>query len=291
MIKRAYLFIRGKRRLSRSLWGNFILFVFISGMGLFMALPLIYTLVTAFKPVNELFIFPPRFFVQHPTMDNFRQMMAIVNNSWVPFARYLFNSFFVTGIGTSAYVIIASLAAFPLAKHKFPGRNLFSKTVIWAILFRPEVTGVIVYVILAWMGMINTYWSLILPMLAGSFGVFLMQQFTVSFPDTILEASRIDGAGEWGIYWKILMPSLKPGWITLLIFTFQGFWNTTGINYIYHEELRMLPSVLSQISAAGIARAGAGAAVGLILMTPPIIIFVISQSSVIETMTHSGIKE
>ena len=286
-----YMIFGGKQRISRSWWGNLLLFLFISGIGFFMALPLIYTVVTAFKPMNELFLFPPRFFVQHPTLDNLNQMMAIVNNSWVPFGRYIINSLFVTIVGTGGYVIVASLAAFPLAKHQFPGRSVFSKTIIWAILFRAEVTGVVVYVILAWLGMINTYWSLLLPMMSGSFGVFLMQQFTVSFPDTILEASRIDGASEWGIFWKVLMPSLKPGWVTLVIFTFQGFWNTTGINYIYSEELRMLPAVLSQISAAGIARAGAGAAVALLLMTPPIIIFIISQSSVIETMTHSGIKE
>lgn len=279
-----------KRRISRSWWGNLLLLLFISVIGVFMALPLVYTSVTAFKPMNELFIFPPRFFVQNPTMDNFSQMMSIVNNSWVPFGRYVINSLIVTVTGTASYVIIASLAAFPLAKHRFPGRSVMSKTIIWAILFRPEVTGVVVYIILAWLGMINTYWSLILPMMAGSFGVFLMQQFTVSFPDTILEASRIDGASEWGIFWKVLMPSLKPGWVTLIIFTFQSFWNTTGINYIYDEELRMLPAVLSQISAAGIARAGAGAAVALILMIPPVFIFILSQSSVIETMTHSGIK-
>jgi len=291
MIKHLRLPVRRKNRISRSWWGNTLLLIFILGIGSFMALPLIYTAVTAFKPMNELFLFPPRFFVQHPTMDNFNQMMSIVNNSWVPFGRYVINSLFVTAVGTTGYVIIASLAAYPLAKHRFPGRSFMSKTIVWAILFRPEVTGVVVYIILAWMGMINTYWSLLLPMMAGSFGVFLMQQFTVSFPDTILEASRIDGADEWGIFWKVLMPSLKPGWVTLIIFTFQGFWNTTGINYIYNEELRMLPAVLSQISAAGIARAGAGAAVALLLMTPPVIIFVVSQSSVIETMTHSGIKE
>ncbi|MHB8962396.1 MAG: ABC transporter permease subunit, partial [Saccharofermentanales bacterium] len=126
--------------------------------------------------------------------------------------------------------------------------------------------------------------------LASSFGVFLMQQFMVSFPDSVLQAARIDGAGEWKIYWSIVMPSVKPGWITLIIFTFQAFWNTTGVNYIYNEELRMLPAILSQISASGLARAGASSAVALFLMIPPIIIFVVSQSSVLETMAHSGIK-
>ena len=149
----------------------------------------------------------------------------------------------------------------------------------------------VVYIILAWLGMINTYWSMLLPALASSFGVFLMQQFIVSFPDTILEAARIDGAGEWRIYWSVLMPSVKPGWITLIIFTFQTFWNTTSVNYVYDEKLRLLPAVLSQITNSGIARAGEASAVALILMIPPIVIFIISQNSVLETMAQSGIKE
>lgn len=290
MVSIRKLFRIRKKKLSRSTWGNILMFVFISLVGSLMALPLLYAVVTAFKPMNEIFIFPPRFFVQRPTLDNFKQMFSIVNNSWVPFGRYLFNSLFIAAVGTLAHIFISSLAAFPLAKHSFPGRAAYSKVIIWAILFRSEVTGVSVYIILSKLGMINTYWSLILPMLASSFGVFLMQQFMVSFPDTVLQAARIDGAGEWKIYWSIVMPSVKPGWITLIIFTFQAFWNTTGVNYIYNEELRMLPAILSQIASSGLARAGASSAVALFLMIPPIVIFVVSQSSVLETMAHSGIK-
>ncbi|MBQ8753237.1 MAG: carbohydrate ABC transporter permease, partial [Clostridia bacterium] len=233
--------LKPKRRLSRSVGGTLLLLVFILAIGFVMALPLVYTVVTAFKPINELFLYPPRFFVQNPTGDNFIQMMSIVNNSWVPFSRYLFNSVFVSLVGTTAYIFIASMAAYPLAKHAFPGHKAFSSLLVWAILFRSEVTAIAVYIILAWLGMINTYWSLLLPTLAGSFGVFLMQQFMVSFPNSVLEAARIDGAGEWRIFGSIVMPSVKPGWITLIIFTFQSFWNATATNYIYDEELRMLP--------------------------------------------------
>ena len=282
---------KGSKRLSRSIWGDIFISIFILGIGAVMVLPMVYAAVTAFKPVNELYLFPPRFFVQNPTLSNFKQILYILNSSRVPFGRYIVNSVFVSGLGTVAYIIVASLAAFPLAKHDFPGRSIYSKTVVWAILFRAEVTGVVVYMILAWLGMIDTYWALLLPSLSMSFGVFLMQQFMSSFPTTVLEAARIDGAGEWRIFWKIVMPSVKPGWITLLIFTFQAFWNTTGMNYIYSDELRLLPAVLSQITNAGFARAGAGSAVSLILMIPPVVIFIFSQSSVLETMAYSGIKE
>lgn len=279
------------KKLTRSIWGNCLMFIFIFGIGALMALPLVYSVITAFKPINEIFIFPPRFYVQHPTFENFGKILTIVNDSWVPLGRYVVNSLFVTVLGTVACVIFDCLAAYPLAKHNFPGKKVFNTAVTWMILFRSEVTAVVVYIILAFLGMINTYWSMILPALASSFGVFLMRQFIVSFPDTVLEAARIDGASEWKIFGRILMPSVKPGWITLIIFTFQTFWNTTGVNYVYDEKLRLLPAVLSQITGSGIARAGEASAVALLLMIPPILIFVVSQNSVLETMAQSGIKE
>jgi ABC-type glycerol-3-phosphate transport system permease component len=282
--------INKKKRVTRSLGGDAAILIFLGFFGAFSILPLVYIVVNAFKPLNELFLFPPRFFVRHPTLDNFTTMIQLVSNMWVPFSRYLFNSLFLTIFGTVAYVIIASLAAFPLAKHKFPGSALFFQVVIAAILFRPEVTGIPQYIIISKLGMINTYFAILLPVFAGSFGVFLMRQFMVTFPTDTLEAAKIDGASEYKIFWSIVMPSVKPGWLTLGIFTFQGLWNTTGVQYIYNESMKVLPTVLSQIATAGLARAGAGSAVALFLMIPPIVFFVISQSSVIETMSHSGLK-
>lgn len=139
--------------------------------------------------------------------------------------------------------------------------------------------------------MINTYWSLLLPPLAGTFGVFLMMQFMESaIPDSVLEAARIDGASEYRIFYGIAMPAVKPAWLTLVIFTFQSFWNATGVSYIYDESLKTLPSILSNISSGGLARAGASSAVAVILLVPPIVIFIISQSSMTETMAHTGLK-
>jgi putative chitobiose transport system permease protein len=282
--------INKKKRLTRSLGGDMVIMIFLGACGVFSVLPLVYTVVNAFKPLNELFLFPPRFFVRHPTLDNFTTMIQLASNMWVPFSRYLFNSLFLAIFGTVAYVIIASLAAYPLAKHKFPGSILFFQIVVSAILFRPEVTGIPQYIIISKLGLINTYFSILLPVFAGSFGVFLMRQFMVTFPTDTIEAAKIDGASEYKIFWSIVMPSVKPGWLTLAIFTFQGLWNTTGVQYIYNESMKVLPTVLSQIATAGIARAGAGSAVALFLMIPPIVFFVISQSSVIETMSHSGLK-
>ncbi len=164
------------------------------------------------------------------------------------------------------------------------------QVVIWAILFRPEVTGIAQYVVIAKMGIMDSYLAILLPALSGSFGVFLLKQFMETTPDSILESARLDGAHEFKVYWSIVMPIMKPAWITLMIFTFTGLWNTTGVNYIYTESKRMLPAALSQISAGGIARAGAGSVVAFLLMIPPILLFVFTQSKIIETMAHSGIK-
>ncbi len=280
-----------QKRVSRSKGGNFTVFLFLGLMSLFMALPLVYTVVTAFKPASELFLFPPRFFVQNPTFENFSTMVRLANEMWVPFERYLFNSLFISIVGTIGYILIASMCAFALAKYTSRWLVAFNIIVVWAILFRSEVTAIPQYIIISRLGMINTYWSILLPAMSGSFGVFLVRQFLVtSVPDSLLEAARIDGATEAVLFFKLVMPMIKPAWLTLGIFTFQGLWNNTGVSYIYDESMKVLPVMLRQIASAGVARAGAGAAVALVLMIPPVIFFLLSQSSVLETMSHSGIK-
>lgn len=278
-------------KLSRSAGGTFAIMLFLLIIGVFMALPLVYSVVQSIKPLEEIFAYPPKFFVKHPTFDNYIQVYQLCQNLWVPLSRYLFNSLFISVFGTAVYVFIASMAAFPLSKHTFPGKAAVAAVIVWALLFRPEVTGVAQYIIISGLGMIDTYWSMLLPPLAGTFGVFLMMQFMeTAIPDSVLEAARIDGANEYRIFYRIVMPSVKPAWLTLVIFTFQSFWNATGVSYIYDETLKTLPSVLSNISSGGLARAGASSAVAVILLVPPIIIFIISQSSMTETMAHSGLK-
>ena len=284
---------RGKSgvRLSRSAGGTVAIFLFLIIIGVFMALPIVYSLVQSIKPMEEIFAYPPKFFVKNPTFDNYIQVYQLCQNLWVPLSRYIFNSLFISVLGTVVYVFIASATAFPLSKHKFPGKAIITAVIIWALLFRPEVTGVAQYIIISGLGMIDTYWSMLLPPLAGTFGVFLMMQFMESaIPDSVLEAARIDGASEYRIFYGIAMPAVEPAWLTLVIFTFQSFWNATGVSYIYDESLKTLPSVLGNIASGGIARTGATSAVAVILLVPPIVIFIISQSSMTETMAHTGLK-
>ena len=256
-----------------------------------MALPLLYAVISAFKPMEEFFLFPPRFFVQNPTTDNFVQMVQIMSSMWVPFERYLFNTIIMSVGSTFIYVIIATLAAYPLAKHNFPGRNFVKNTIITALMFTASVTAIARYVILAMLHMIDTYWALFLPSLASTLGVFLCIQNLNSFPNELLESAKLDGAGEYKILLKIVIPNIKPVISTMIIFQFQAVWNQTGSTLIYNESLKPLATALSQITSAGISRAGAGAVASLILLIPPILVFVVSQSNVMETMVNSGIKD
>jgi ABC-type glycerol-3-phosphate transport system permease component len=275
----------------RSAWGGALAFLVLGAVGAFMLLPLVYAFVSAFKPMDEIFLFPPRFFVANPTLDNFVQLSQVLSSYWVPFSRYLFNSAFVTAAATGGSVIVASMAAYPLAKHRFPGKKALSEIIVLALLFTPQVIYIPQYIIVAKLGMINTYWALVLPVLAATLGVYLMKQFMTQIPDSLLEAARIDGASELRTWWSVVMPSVKPAWLTLTIFAFQQIWNQPGNSYIYDESMKVLPSIMTQIQAGGLARAGVVAAVTLVMMLPPLVLFQVAQGSVIETMTTSGIKE
>ena len=281
---------RPTKRVSRSAAGNVTVIVFLLIFGVFMILPLYYMVVSALKPTSELFYFPPKFYVIKPTLRNFLTLIKLQAQSDVPFERYLFNSVFVTVVSTVGYVLLASMAAYALSKHKFPLKNTITKSVVFAILFRPEVTSVPLYILMVRAHIIDNYWALILPAMSGSFGVFLLQQFLDNVPNEMIEAARIDGASEFVIYRKLIMPMLKPAWMTVVIFTFISIWNTTAAQFIYSEDMKMLPAMLSSLSTAGVTRAGVAAAVAVLMMFPSVVIFLLSQNSIVETMAHSGLK-
>lgn len=283
--------LRAPRKLNRSFTVSFLLFLLLALFGSFMALPLIYAVNNAFKPLDELFIFPPRFFVNNPTLDNFFDLVAIMGNSWVPLSRYITNTLVITLVGTAGHIILASAAAYPLAKYRFLGSKTLFSIVVLALMFSGHVTATPNYMVMSWLGWINTHASIIVPSLAFPLGLFLMKQFMEQIPDALLEAAKIDGANEYRIYWTIVMPNVKPAWLTLLILQFPALWGTDGGSFIYSENLKTLHYALGQIVQGGIARAGVGAAVALLLMVVPITLFVISQSSVIQTMATSGMKE
>lgn len=268
-----------------------MLFGLLLAFGSFMVLPLIYTVNNAFKPLDELFIFPPRFLVRNPTLENFTDLVVIMGNSWVPFTRYVANTLLITLVGTAGHILLASAAAYPLAKFRFPGSNMLFRIVVLSLMFSPHVTAIPNYLVMSQLGWINTQAAIIVPSLAFSLGLFLMKQFMEQIPDALIEAAKIDGANEYRVFWQIVMPNVKPAWLTLMILQFPALWGTDGGSFIYSENLKTLHYALSQVIQGGIARAGVGAAVALLLMTVPILLFIISQSSVIQTMATSGMKE
>lgn len=280
-----------KKRISRSVGGDIMLFVFLVLTALLMAMPIIYIISNSLKSYNELFQFPPKIMVRNPTFDNYADLFTLISSSWVPFSRYLLNTAMITVIGTVGNVVLGSMAAYAISKIQFPGYKLCFKLIVLSLMFSATVTAIPNYLIMAKLGWIDTYAALIVPALQSSLGIYLMKQFIDQIPDSLIEAARIDGAGDGRIYLSIIMPSVKPAWLTVIILSVQSLWNTTGGTYIFSEQLKTLPVAMSQTVSSGIARAGASAAVSVIMLSVPVITFIASQSQVIETMATSGMKE
>ncbi len=295
-MERLYKFLVSKlrarklRRRNRSLMGDIGLTLVLVFFGLFSLFPLIFTVVNAFKPLSEIFIIPPKMTVENPTLNNFFDLATIVESFNVPLSRYIFNTGVITVLGTFGTVLLGSMAAFPLAKYTFPGSKLMSNIIVYALMFNASVTAIPNYLIMSKLGMIDTYWAVILPAIGSTLGLYLMKNFMVQIPDEMLEAAKIDGAGEFKTYWSVVMPLCKPAWITLIILSFQQMWGTTGGVFIYTEELKPVTYVLQQLVSGGISRTGVSSAISFIMLLVPITVFVLSQSNVIETMATSGVK-
>lgn len=280
-----------RRKPNRSVVGDIFLYLFLLLVAFVMAFPIIYAVGSALKPLDELFKFPPTILPQNPTMDNFSDLFVTMGKSWVSFSRYLFNTVFITFVGTLGHLIVASMGAFVLAKYEFPGGKTFFRLVTVAMMFTGYVTGIPNYLILNKLGWIDTYWSIIIPAFASPMGLFLMKQFMEGLPTSLIEAAKIDGASEWKVFSGIVMPNVKPAWMTLIIFSVQGLWNNKAATYIYSEEKKTLVYAMQQIQNGGIARTGQGAAVLVVLMIVPIAIFIFSESQILETMASSGLKD
>ena len=281
-----------RRSFNRSVGGdvgiNVMLFIF----GAFMFLPMVYAVSQSLKPLDELWMFPPRFFVINPTFKNFGELFRLMSESWVPFSRYIFNTAFVSVAGTFGHLFLASMAAYAMTKIKFPGRKGMFMLVYYSLMFNATVTSLSNFIIMSAFGWIDTYWSLIVPAFGYTLGFYLMRQFMeTTVPDSVLESARLDGAKELTIYWKIVMPMVKPAWLTLIVYSFQGLWNSGTSIYIYSEQLKTFNYAIQQILAGGITRSGSAAASTVIMMIVPVTVFVITQSNIIETMASSGMKD
>jgi len=280
------------KKLNRSLGGNIFVFTIIGIFAFFMTIPLIYAISNSLKPLNELWIFPPRLIVSNPTLKNFYDLFNLMSASWIPFSRYIFNTLFISICGTGGHVLLASMCAYSISKLRFYGSKIIFRVIVFSLMFSASVTSIPNFLIITKLNLIDNYLSIILPAFAAPLGLYLMKQFMETMiPDTLLEAAKIDGAKEARILFTIVMPIVKPAWLTLIIFSFQSLWNSGSNLFIQSEELKTLNYAISQILAGGIARAGVGSAAVVVMMILPIVVFIFSQSNIVETMSTSGMKE
>ncbi len=280
-----------RRKPNRSVGGDIGVYIFLLLVGIAMVYPLVFAINMALKPMDELFMFPPKLFARNPTLDNFSDLFVNMSKSTVAFSRYVFNTVFITAAGTAGHLLIASMGAFVLAKYQFPGNQTFFKLVTTAMMFTGYVTQIPNYIIISKLGWVDTFWACVIPAFAFPMGFFLMKQFMEGLPSTLIEAAKIDGASEWKVFTRIVMPNVKPAWLTMIIYSVQALWNNQQATFIFSEEKKTLVYALNQILGGGVARTGQAQAVLIIVIAVPITIFMFTESQILETMASSGLKD
>lgn len=278
--------------LNRSAGGDAGITVLLVILGVLMFIPMYFSIMTSLKPLDELWIFPPKFYVINPTFKNYGDLFRLMNTSWVPFSRYIFNTVLITVAGTFGNLCLGSLAAYALSKIPFPGRKTIFQMIVLSLMFVSTVTGIANFITFSYLHLIDNLLAIILPACCSTLGLYLMKQFMdSSVSNEALESARLDGANEFKVFWSIAMPMVKPAWLTLIVYSFQGLWNTGSSVYIQSEQLKTFNYAIQQILSAGIVRAGASTAAMVIMMIVPVTVFVVSQSNIIETMASSGMKD
>lgn len=278
--------------LNRSAGGDAGISVFLIIFGAFMFIPMYYAVVQSLKPLDELWYFPPRFYVVSPTFSNFKAMFSSMSTSWVPFSRYIFNTVLISVAGTFGNLVFGSLAAYAISKIKFPGRKIMFRAVRMSLMFHTTVASIVNFMTMSTLGFVDSYWAIIVPAWGATLGMFLMKQFMESgVSDAVLESARLDGSSELRTYWTIAMPMVKPAWLTLIVYSFKDLWNMGSSAYIMSEQFKTFNYAVQQVVSGGVSRAGVGMAAAVVMMIVPIMVFVFSQSRVVETMSSSGMKD
>jgi ABC-type glycerol-3-phosphate transport system permease component len=280
----------GSTRVQREPIGIYVVLV---PLAILAVLPIVFMVSQALKPIDELLKFPPDLIVQHPTMINFQNLLIATSATSVPFTRYIFNSAWVTVVQVIVGVLIGSLCAYPLAKVQVPGAKVIMALVIAALAFPAQVLAIPNYLVVSSLHMVDTYWALIIPALGASFNIFVMVQFMSQIPTPLLEAAKIDGATEWVIFWRLVIPMVRPAVATIAFLTFTAAWNAAGpaLIYVRTESMRTLPLAIATLGAQNnIATIGIVQAAGLLQFIPSLVIFLISRSGMLEALAHTGIK-
>ena len=271
-------------------WGNVAVLALLS-IGLVATLmPFVWMMLGAFKTRAEIMARPVTWWPVSPTLENFRRWLFEFD-----IARPFFNSAFIAVVAVATTLLFCSMVGWALAKLQFPGKNALI-TVVLSTMFVPGIVTLIPqFVLIARMGLVNTYWGLILPGMVGAFGVFLMRQFMLEIPDELLDASRIDGAGEFRIFFQIVLPLCKAPLATLAIFTFMGSWNGFLWPLIIAQDSSMytLPVSLALFSSdAGNngSEYGLQMAGSFLMVLPVLVLFIAMQKHFVQGITMTGLK-
>lgn len=259
-------------------------------------LPIIFIIFHAFKPMQELFAFPPKFITTHPTLDNFRNLFKASRSAGIPLSKYIFNSLMITVAVVFSSLVFSTAAAYSLSKLKYKGRNTAMQINQLALMFVPVSVMIPRYLVVNVLGLTNTYWAQILPLIPLPVALFLVKQFVDQVPDSLIEAAYMDGAKEIHIYTKVILPLIKPAIATAAILVFQQVWtNMEASNYYVNDDglktLAFYMNTLTSVSTTNtVAGQGMSAAASLIMFVPNLVLFCILQKNVMNTMAHSGIK-
>lgn len=272
------------------------LYLFVIPLALITGLPIIFIIFHAFKPMEELFAFPPKFITTDPTLDNFRNLFKASRTAGIPLSKYVFNSLLITLSVVFSSIVLSSAAAYAMSKLNFIGRDMVFKINQLALMFVPVAVMIPRYLVVEFLGLTDTYWSQILPLIPLPVSVFLLKQFVDTVPNSLIEAAYMDGATEFHIFRKIIIPMTKPAVATAAILVFQQVWtNLEASNYyINNESLKSLAFYMNTLTSVSttntVAGQGISAAASLIMFIPNLVLFCILQRHVMNTMAHSGIK-
>jgi multiple sugar transport system permease protein len=265
----------------------FIHLLLLLGLAITLA-PFIWMISTSFKSSESVFTFPPQWIPKHPTTEQYQKLFREVN-----FLQFFKNSVIIAFGITLFSLFLNSLGGFAFAKYRFPGKEKIFALLLATLMVPAQITMIPVFLMLKTVGLINSYWGLIIPAGASAFGIFLMRQFITTIPNDLIESARIDGCSEFRIYWTIILPLCKPVVAALGIFTFMGSWNAFlwPLIVMIKENMYTLPVALANLSGQYATKFGLLMAGAVVVVAPVIIVFIIAQRYVIKGVAVTGLKQ
>lgn len=282
----------GSKSIKRVSFSRVLSLVLLLSYLFLLLLPIIYVVLNAFKPLDEMFVYPPRWIPRNFTLTNFSKMSDLLSETVIPLSRYLYNSIIYCVLMVGTVVTTSFMAAFSMSKTRPKGSEKMTSILIFALSLSGPAAGVANFIIIEKLGLLNTYWSLVLPAMGSATYVFLMRQFLVNMPESYVEAARLDGATEWQIMWKIGFPFVKPAWATVIVYQFMAAWSdaTNPAIYISDASQQTLPVAISTIGGS-LTTQGASAALTLLMLIPSALVFIFMQTKIMTTMSFAGLKD